>query len=177
MQELQLAQKAGLGGYVVINRGGDTKASITYCIAYFAEFDGQDEADQLRQVQQSGLPEPSLIIRTGGGSLHFYWLLAEPVTDTAQWQADMKRLAAHLDSDKSVNDPSRVMRIPGCWYMDGQQQPVAKVELIHESDARYSREQIIGCLPEPVQLTLAPRKTTPPPSTNRTGERALEPGR
>jgi len=182
LRELQLAQDAGLGGYLVINRGGDSKSSITDCIAYFAEFDGQEEADQLRQVQQSGLPEPSLIVRTGGGSLHFYWLLAEPMKDTAQWQADMKRLAAHLGSDKSVNDPSRVMRVPGCWYMDGNQRPVVLVELIHESPARFTRDQIISRLPAPQQ---APRKAKSPQSpkqpikrptaaSERTAERALD---
>jgi hypothetical protein len=174
LQELQKAQDIGLGAYVVINRGGDDKASITECIAYFAEFDGQSEADQISRVQQSGLPESSLTVRTGGGSLHFYWLLVEPMTDTAQWQADMKRLAAHLGSDGSINDPSRVMRLPGCWYMDGEQQPVAQVELIHETEARYSRERIISCLPEPVRLMLPPTKSKLQSRSDRTAQRALE---
>ena len=65
------AQEDGLGVYLVSNKGGDNKASIKECIAYFAEFDGAAEADQLQRVQRSGLPEPSIINRTGGGSLHF----------------------------------------------------------------------------------------------------------
>ena len=174
LEELQQAQNDGLGGYLVINRGGDTKASITSCIAYYAEFDGCPEDEQLERVNESGLPAPSLIVRTGGGSLHFYWLLSEHVTDKEQWQADMKRLAAHLGSDKSVNDPSRVMRVPGCWYMDGQQQPVARVELIHESSARYTREQLINALPTLEQPTLKPQPTTLTPQSDRTPQRALE---
>lgn len=174
LRAITKAQEDGLGIYVVINRGGDNKESITECVSYFAEFDGQDETVQLHRVQHSGLPEPSLIVRTGGGSLHFYWLLLEPMQDTAQWQADMKRLAAHLESDTSINDPSRVMRLPGCWYMDSQQQPVAKVELIHEFDARYSREQIISCLPEPAQPTRTPQKSNIKPKAVLTVERALD---
>jgi predicted P-loop ATPase len=183
LKDLQLAQKAGLGGYVVINRGGDTKASITDCIAFFAEFDGKDEDSQIRQVQQSGLPEPSAVVRTNGGSLHFYWVLAQPIQDTAQWQEDMRRLAAHLGSDQSINDPSRVMRLPGCWYMDGNQQPIALVELIHESPARYTRDQIISCLPAPLQQHTIPApqpRVQPSPvkrhaaTSDRTAERALE---
>ena len=174
LQELQQAQNDGLGGYLVINRGGDTKESITSCIAYYAEFDSSPEAEQLRLVKASELPEPSLIVRTGGKSLHFYWLLSEPVTDRDQWQADMKRLIAHLGSDKSVNDPSRVMRLPGCWYMDGNQKPVARVELIHETDNRYTREQLINALPTVEQPVLKPQPTTPAPQSDRTAQRALE---
>lgn len=142
------AQREGLGIYYVVNDGGDKKAEITSCIAYFAEFDGLSEDQQWGKVRAAGLPEPSFVIATGGGSLHFYWLLAEPETNTAQWQDDMKRLAAHLDSDPSINDPSRVMRLPGCLYMDGHGHPVAQVQIVHESAERFTREQIIGCLPE-----------------------------
>ena len=68
------------------------------------------------------------------------------------WQADMKRLATHLGSDKSVNDPSRVMRLPGCLYMGPDQQPVARSEIVHVEDPPalallpYTREDIIGAL-------------------------------
>ena len=83
--DVQAAQEAGLGLYLVINNGGDNKASITSCVAYFAEFDGIGEAEQLQRRQERGLPEPSVIVRTGGGSLHFYWVLNQPFTDPLQW--------------------------------------------------------------------------------------------
>ena len=146
-ERIQRAQTAGRGLYVVINEGGDDKDSIKACLAYFAEFDGMDEGDKWDRVRSSGLPEPSAVVATGGDSLHFYWSLSEPVTDKAIWQSDMKRLIAHLGSDKQVNDPSRVMRLPGAWYMDGNQQPVAQVQVVHQSDARYTRDDIIRCLP------------------------------
>ncbi|QNI53609.1 AAA domain-containing protein [Synechococcus sp. BIOS-E4-1] len=166
------AQNDGLGIYLVINRGGDDKASITECIAYFAEFDGTAEADQLQRVNDSGLPEPSIINRTGGGSLHFYWLLDTPIANKALWQSDMKRLAGYLGSDKSVNDPSRVMRLPGSLYMGPDQQPIALVETIHVGDGRYTREDIINALPaDPTPLLEQP---SPQPASDRTAERALD---
>jgi len=169
------AQHDGLGIYLVINKGGDTKDSIEACIAYFAEFDGTDEADQQQRVSESGLPEPSIIVRTGGGSLHFYWLLAEPVANKALWQGDMKRLAAHLGSDKSVNDPSRVMRLPGCFYMGPDQKPLAMVETIHIGEGRYVREDITNALPsDPTPLLSQPAKPTLKDPTDRTGDRALD---
>jgi hypothetical protein len=174
-EDVEKAQRDGLGIYVVINKGGDDKASITHCIAYFAEFDGTDEAEQLQRVAISGLPEASIIVRTQGGSLHFYWLTTEPITDKALWQADMKRLAAHLGSDKSVNDPSRVMRLPGCLYMDGNQQPVGPVEIIHIGEGRYTREDITSAFPTEATLPLPTHPLQPSTQhPDRTAERALE---
>jgi hypothetical protein len=159
LEAILASQAQGRGIYLVVNRGGDDADSITHCLAYFAEFDGIPEADQLRRVQDSNLPEPSAIVRTGGASLHFYWILSEPIVDKGAWQQDMKRLAAHLGSDPSINDPCRVMRLPGCLYMGPDQQPAARVELIHESDARFTRDQIVSCLPDHT-----PSAAPPPPS-------------
>ncbi|QNI55943.1 hypothetical protein SynBIOSE41_03470 [Synechococcus sp. BIOS-E4-1] len=169
------AQSDGLGIYVVINTGGDTKSSITECVAYFAEFDGMTEEQQHSILFEQGLmPEPSAVVRTGGDSLHAYWLLSEPIADTEQWQDDMKRLAAYLGSDPSINDPSRVMRLPGCWYMDGEGKPVAQVTLIHESKARYSREEIISRLPEPAPTPTPTPTAAKAVSSNRSSQRALD---
>ncbi len=174
--QIRQAQNDGLGIYLVINDGGHNKASIKSCLAYFAEFDGLPEDQQWHAVKQSGLPDPSFVIATGGGSLHFYWFLSEPVIDTAQWQADMKRLIAHLKSDSSVNDPSRVMRLPGCWYMDGDGQPVAQVQIVHESTERFTRKQIIACLPDLQPELPRPKPAAPSwiASSDRTAERALD---
>lgn len=170
------AQADGLGIYAVINDGGDTKNSITRCRAYFAEFDGIPTKQQWATVERSKLPKPSVVVETGGGSLHFYWVLTEPLANKQQWQADTKRLIAHLGSDKSVNDPSRVMRLPGCWYMGGDGTPVAQVEIVHQSDARYTREQILGSLPEPEDAK--PAAVSPTRSfcadIERTEQRAIE---
>jgi len=167
--EAERYQRDGLGIYLVINNGGDTKASITSCVAYFAEFDGVSEDDQFKKVNDSGLPEPSIVVRTGGGSLHFYWLLDQPFEDPEQWQKDTKRLIAHLGSDKSVNDPSRVMRLPGCSYMGPDQKPRAHVEIVSSTEARYSREEILACLPpesiDAPLLAAAPTTPTAPPAT------------
>jgi len=180
-QQILDFQRRGFGMYVVINEGGDKAKDITACIAYYAEFDDGTEGDQWHTVNESGLPTPSLVVRTGGKSLHFYWLLSEPVKNTALWQADMKRLAAHLSSDKSVNDPSRVMRLPGCLYMDGNQQPVGRSEVVHYSEDElgfiqtYSRDQIIAPLPaDPAPLLEQPTNLKPLVSTDRTEQRALD---
>lgn len=100
-----------------------------------------DEAAARKIIEESGLPEPTLWISTGGG-LHPYWLLKMPmeITDRERvkqvsvgWQKIIahtaKRLGYFVDGT-AVADLARIMRIPGtinrkngaeqpCTYADG----------------------------------------------------------
>lgn len=100
-----------------------------------------DEATARKVIEESGLPEPTLWISTGGG-LHPYWLLKTPmeITDRERvkqvsvgWQKIIahtaKRLGYFVDGT-AVADLARIMRIPGtvnrkngaeqpCTYADG----------------------------------------------------------
>lgn len=81
-----------------------------------------DEARRI--IGESGLPEPTLIIASGGG-LYPLWLLSEPaiITDanradiadlSARWQAVIKAAANRLGYEYGdVGDLARVLRIPG----------------------------------------------------------------
>jgi hypothetical protein len=157
--EIEEAQALGFGIYVVINEGGDSKASIDHCIAYFAEFDDLSHSEQWERVKGLGMPEPSIVVDTGGGSLHFYWVLNRAEPNLARWQDDMRRLIAHLGSDRSINDPSRVMRLPGAIYYDQHQQPVAQSRIVHLSERTYTREALLHNVPE-----LPPERRPKPPA-------------
>ena len=150
-------RREGRRVYAVINEGGDTKDSISSCVAYWAEFDGISEEKQWARVRGSGMPEPSLVVRTHhGGSLHFYWLLVCPHEEPLVWQKEMERLAALLGSDPSVTDPSRVMALPGSIYVDGNQQPIGVSEIVLPAPGiepvRYSRDEIVALFPEKVAV-------------------------
>jgi hypothetical protein len=153
------AEAAGLGIYIGINPGGDTKASIKHCIAHFAEFDDLPKDEQLAVVAAK-MPPASIIIDTGGDSLHFYWLLKIPTSNKEQWQADQKRIAKYLGSDPSINDPSRVMRLPGAIYFDANQQPAGRAAVLHQGEDRYGREELMSRVPAPA----APPPPTGPPA-------------
>ena len=45
--------------------------------------------------------------------VHTYWRLEQPCTDLAEWRQMQMDIAAHFGSDKSVINPSRIMRIGG----------------------------------------------------------------
>ena len=44
---------------------------------------------------------------------HAYWHLSEPCFDLQQWQVTQTRIAIEFNTDKSVSNASRLMRLPG----------------------------------------------------------------
>ncbi len=141
-------QREGRGVYLVINDGGDSKREITACRALFVEWDDRPIAWQLKAWRELGLPEPSLIVLSGGKSAHCYWLLQAPIPPQ-EWAPLQAELITYAGGDPHCKDASRVMRLPGCWYIDAGGQPVAPVELVHVSGQRYAPEDIaLALLPD-----------------------------
>lgn len=145
--DLQLAKSWNdcRGVYVVINDGKDTKDSITACRALFVEWDDQPIGWQLTAWQELGLPEPTVIVSTGR-SAHTYWVLKETISPE-RWEPLLKRLIAYCKSDPSCNGRARVMRLPGFWYIDANDQPTHPVQIVEASGHRYTAEEIEACLP------------------------------
>lgn len=143
---LQRWQNEGRGLYLVIGHGGHKDAEITGVPALFVEWDDRPRDWQVVAWRELGLPEPSLQVDTAGRSIHTYWLLDQPMQPDA-WRTLQRRLLAYAQADMTISNPSRVMRLPGSWYLDGQGQPVGMVQVIHQSDRRYSHEEIAACLP------------------------------
>ena len=91
---------------------GGTKAEDVACArCLFVDFDNISVADAMELLVSLVFPEPTLILNSGHGA-HCYWRLTEPITDLLEWTQYQKRLIATLDSDKSIHDPPRIMRLP-----------------------------------------------------------------
>jgi hypothetical protein len=159
-QLIQDWQSEGRGVYIVINDGGDTDAQITDCRALFCEWDDKPIEWQVNAWRQLGLPEPTMQVATGGKSIHSYWVLSEPLAPE-QWRELQRRLLAHADADRSISNPSRVMRLPGCWYMHSDTRPGELVQIIHKNGCRYSAAEIEACMPD---LELAGTSLAPEPA-------------
>ena len=147
------------GAYVVIGHGGDRDADITGVPALFVEWDGREEAWQLNAWRVLGLPEPSLMVSTGGSSIHCYWLLHEPL-DPQVWRPIQVRLIAMAGGDTTCCNPSRVMRLPGAWYIDGTGMATAQTAIVHETDCRYSAGDLVAAMdaaePDRFDFTIPP---------------------
>lgn len=44
---------------------------------------------------------------------HAYWKLAEPCYDMKEWTKKQGQIAAHCETDRSIKNSSRIMRLPG----------------------------------------------------------------
>ena len=140
-------QEEGRGVYVVINNGGDTDSSITDCKAFFYEHDDIPKSEQLDLWQKLGLPLPSIRVDTGGKSIHNYWILKKAI-DPKTWKPIQERLLDYADADRSLKNPSRVMRLPGTHYMhkDGIGELTSIIDV---SNNTYALKEITDCLPTP----------------------------
>lgn len=115
---------------------------ITECHSLFIEWDDIPIADQLIAWQTLGMPEPTVMVLTGGKSVHTYWALLEPI-DSATWRSITARLIAYCQSDRSCSNPSRLMRLPGGVYFNKKTgQATGQATIIHESGERYALEEL-----------------------------------
>ncbi len=139
-----VADKRGV--YVVVNNGGDKDADITGCIAFFIEWDDKPKDWQLTAWQELGLPEPTIQIDTGGKSIHSYWVLSEPIP-VVRWRTTMARLLEYADADRSLKNPSRVMRLPGTPHPETGE----TAKIVTHSGHTYDPGLIERVLPEPIR--------------------------
>ena len=108
-------QAEGRGIFAIPNPGGHRAADISYCHALFNEWDDLPVEDQLIRPEELGLPAPTMRVLTGGKSVHNYWTFTDPIA-TKHWLPLIQRLINLCESDPSVKDPSRCMRLPGAFY-------------------------------------------------------------
>lgn len=126
--QMEDLQSQGRGCYFVVNGGGHRDADVTLGRAIFYEHDTLSKDAQRALWQPLGLPAPTIQIDTGGKSVHSYWRFSEPIP-VDQWrllQADLLELA---DADRSIKNPSRVMRLAGAWYFKPGIEPVRSLIL------------------------------------------------
>lgn len=139
-------QAEGRGVYIVINDGGDTDSEITQCRAVFCEWDDRPKEWQVEAWKDLQLPEPTLQVDTGGKSIHNYWVFAEPIS-VDDWKSLQSRLLDHADADRSLKNPSRVMRLPGTFHIDGDGKLGGMTTIIHTSENKYTIRDIEKALP------------------------------
>ena len=139
-------QSEGRGVYAVINDGGDTDSEITQCRAVFCEWDDRPKEWQVDAWKDLNLPEPTLQVDTGGKSIHNYWVFADPIS-VDDWKSLQTRLLDHADADRSLKNPSRVMRLPGTFHIDADGNPGGLTTIIHTSDNYYTVRDLEKALP------------------------------
>ncbi|MBD2498198.1 DUF3987 domain-containing protein [Nostoc sp. FACHB-280] len=148
-------QSDGRGVYIVINGGGHSDKDVTNCRAIFYEHDNLDKELQKQLWRKLSLPEPSLQIDTGGKSIHSYWIL-DSFIDPAQWKQLQTDLLEYADGDRALKNPSRVMRLAGCWHFGSNNVPNGQSQIVLNTNKRYSYDELRAIIPQPKVATSIP---------------------
>jgi|GEM_PF-1995659 len=154
--ELQTLNSEGYGIYFVVNGGGHADANVKTGQAIFYEHDDLDKPIQIDLWQTLGLPKPTFQIDTGGKSIHSYWVLNHPMP-IADWKVLQRDLLEFANADRSIKNPSRVMRLANFNHQKTGDESV----IVSNGGARYSFEELraIVTVPKP-----SPKPTRKKPS-------------
>lgn len=144
--ELERLQQEGRGIYVVVNGGGHKDAAVTVGRAIFYEHDVLEKSVQADLWQSLDLPEPTFQMDTGGKSIHSYWVFETPIPikDWRTLQADLLEFAG---GDLSIKNPSRVMRLAGCFHVGPGRLPVQS-RIVSAGGQRYGFDLLRAAVPK-----------------------------
>ncbi|MHC5821331.1 MAG: DUF3987 domain-containing protein [Nostoc sp.] len=155
-QTAQRFQNEGMGVYLVVNGGGQTDTEVETCRAIFYEHDNLSKELQLGLWETLGLPEPTFQVDTGGRSVHSYWVFNEPI-DPSSWRSLQSDLLEFANADRSLKNPSRVLRLAGCYHISAKGAYPSLI--VSESGSRYSYEELRSIVPQKKQA--APTQPLP----------------
>ncbi len=130
------------GLYFVVNAGGNADADINRINAVFCEIDDRPIIEQHDILDYQSPWSPSLRIETKN-SVHAYWLLSEPIP-VDNFKELQQGLIAFYNSDKSIKNLSRVMRVPLFNYVhydNGYQYQQVRVHT-YRPDLKYTLAEL-----------------------------------
>lgn len=129
---------AGRGVFVVVNEGGHKGAEIQRVRAVFADLDGAP----LEPVTAFHL-QPHIVVESSPGKWHAYWLCDG--VPLAQFEGVQLAIAARFNSDPSVSDLPRVMRLPGYCHLKSE--PYLSRVVEWNAHPRFTAAQIFEAFP------------------------------
>lgn len=152
--DLEQINADGYNIYLVVNGCGEIDADITTCKAIFYEHDDISKEEQLILWVSLKLPEPTFQVDTGGKSIHSYWVFTAPIAVDI-WKILQRDLLNYSNGDKSIKNPSRVMRLAGFYHKERDQLST----IVSRSGHTYSFEVLRAAIPksEISQKTIHPR--------------------
>jgi putative DNA primase/helicase len=130
--QLERLNQRGAGIYVTVNKihpGPRTAANVTGVRALFIDLDGAP----LEPVWAWKLP-PHIVVESSPGKFHVYWR-ADGSVRLGDFSTLQRKLAKVFDSDPSVCDLPRILRLPGAWHQkvrrDGTRSDPFMSRIIH----------------------------------------------
>lgn len=144
-QAIEKHNRSGYGIYFVINKGGTDDKSITNVVAGYFEVDDLSIADQWKLIDSFGLT-PSFVVETGK-SLHTYFSFKSNTMTSEEWKEQVQKpFIMAMNSDPSIQNPSRVMRLAGFNHVkfnaDNKTFKFKLCTIQAVTDSQYSPEEV-----------------------------------
>ena len=146
--EVEKYQEQGYDIYFVVNGGGHKDQDVQTCRAIFYEHDNLSKDIQRDLWQQLRLPQPTIQIDTGGKSIHSYWVLESECTQE-EWRVLQTDLLEFADADRTLKNPSRILRLAGSWYMKGDEPAISQITT--NTGIKYKVSDLRAIIPVRVQ--------------------------
>ncbi|MGE4257248.1 MAG: DNA-primase RepB domain-containing protein [Xanthobacteraceae bacterium] len=131
-ERLEGLNQRGAGVYVTVNKikpGRRVATNVTGIRALFIDLDG----GPLEPVRDWALP-PHIVVESSPGKFHVYWR-ADGSVRLEDFATLQRKLATVFNSDPSVSDLPRILRLPGAWHQkvrrDGTRSEPFMTRIIH----------------------------------------------
>jgi phage/plasmid-associated DNA primase len=152
-EDLERLNKEGYGIFVVVQETFSVKRKtedIGRVRVLFIDLDKPGDQPEYHL-------EPSIVVESSPNKYHVYWKLEQPEhIDAPDFKQPQKQLIAHYGSDPGIHDLTRVMRLPGFLHQKGE--PFL-TRIVTQSDARYTKEEIVKRFTNDTKPQLKPQIT------------------
>ena len=112
--EMVAWNNAGYGLFMVVNAldgHGREISNVAHIRAHFVDLDAVDAPARLAEASV-WQPSPSFMVNSSPNKYHVYWPVV-PYLDNERYTGIQRKMRQLFGGDKSVTDPTRVMRLPG----------------------------------------------------------------
>lgn len=89
--------------------------NVAYCRANYVDLDDTDAEQQLQRAMQFN-PAPAFCTNSSPGKYHVYWPV-QAYQGNERFETMQRKLRQLFNGDKSIVDPTRVMRMPGFYHL------------------------------------------------------------
>lgn len=143
---LQQYNQGGWGVFVNINAmdgNGRELINVHSCRTHVVDLDDPLTSAAEYQRAITAYPQPHIAVQSSPGKFHIYWF-CEPYVGNEFYQLHQRKLAQLYNGDKSIIDPTRVLRVPGFYHLKGE--PFLTTFWYLNNGARWTSQQIADSL-------------------------------
>jgi hypothetical protein len=119
---LQQYNNGGWGIFVCINSmdgKGRELANVEYIRTHVVDMDNPLSSGANYEIAIKTYPQPHFAVQSSPGKFHLYWLVEHYVGNDF-YTFQQRKLAQLYDGDKSIIDPTRVLRVPGFYHLKAE---------------------------------------------------------